>query len=243
VSTTTSPTGQPDNVSVYRRIRLILDFFGFQEGGIAIVQSCILDANSNAYIPSCDIRTARVVATLFRSIGLEEATDYVTVPDREIVLPDSSLRPEFVDLNMVLLCGPKRNYLTGQVLQNSPILRYSMYVDQETGNNVLYDRATNTPLLPTRDLPANQQLPGVDLMKEGHDFGLIMSVPLTSSPSHTAVVLAGVHGAGTLGAAMVLSDVEQLGELCRRRRNGVIQEVVIAHYRGHIENVVDVRLL
>src|SRR6202035_4294334 len=97
------------------------------------------------------------------------------------------------------------------------------------GSNVLRDTLRGgQPLLASRELP----LPA----SEGDfDYGLLASLPNPYNQSRRVVLLAGIHGTGTVGAAQFLSTDKGLQEAARRRQSHVVSELVKASYDGDIE--------
>jgi hypothetical protein len=195
----------------------VVDFFGPRDSKILIVHTAILDPSRKAYnFPSCDTRASRAIARLFDSTGMSEGKDFQIISEVEYkagYVPNSS------DCNLVLLCGPKRNSLVSEVLGLTPFLRYQLS-RSPTGENVLFDKERNSRFESSRDLEQSSPV-----SNGNYDFGLLLSIPNPLSPNTRLVVLSGIHGTGTLGAALFVSDPSRLASLCRRRRKGIVQEV------------------
>jgi len=162
-------------------------FFGIGRAPIRIIHSSVYDPPENAYnYPATDTRAARELVQLFESMQMREGVDFTVEPDRRIT-NTSLLRED----NTVLLCGPARNGLSADLLGRTD-LRYQMHATR--GVNVLTDtQRPNVRYLPSRELP----LPPT----RSFDYGLIASFPHPGNSERRVVVLAGIHGTGTVGAA------------------------------------------
>jgi hypothetical protein len=207
-----------ERVTRLRGRRTIRAVFGLR-GKSLIIHSAIHDTERRAYAyPSCDTRVARIVAALFDSLSLKEGVDFAIGPDIHYSSPDGGIATAR-GANLVLICGPKRNAMTRFVLQKTPDLRYQLTVDPKSGENALYDRHLGDFLVPR--WPAATGIPG------GQDYGLIQAFPNPFSLNNTVVIIAGVHGAGTLAAGQWLSEANNLAELARRKRAKIIETVVV----------------
>lgn len=229
-------------IDIYRnrkRNKFVVEFFGIKKGiRTRIVHSSIFDTARNAYsLPACDMRVTSSVVSLLESMDLKEGIDFVINADTELMDANNDFIPEVMQENLILICGPKRNKLTAKMLDRLPSLHYQLSKDQND-NNVIYDSIRGTYLISSQDMNINSN----QAILAGHDFGIIISTPDPANNNRNIVVLAGIHGSGTLGAGMFISNTDNLRELCRRRQNGLIQEVVAANYKGHLDNVVNVKL-
>lgn len=231
-----------DKFKKARRSKTIIEFFNITQSHTLVIHSAILDETRQAYaFPYCDTRVSRIIASLFESIGKKEGIDFTIVPDVDLLLADGSIEPTIMDKNLVLICAPKRNRIAKHILSKSPKLRYQIETDETTGQNVFFDELRQTFLISSQDVkyPEKQnQMPVLD----GYDYGLIASMPNPFNLSKNVVIFAGIHGSGTLGAGMFIDDENSRSELCRRRKNGVIQELIIAKYKGGIEKVFETSL-
>jgi hypothetical protein len=199
-----------------RAVRL---FFG-TPGKIIIIHSAILDTSDGppSYnYPATDARAARTLVALFKSVGLREGVDFTVHPDRsDRQLPLDKLW----DFNIVLLCGPARNTIFAKVAELLP-MRYAMTVGSD-GGNALVDRSRRQQLQSSRQRNKPTASP--------YDYGLVASLPNPNNPSRRLVILAGIHGTGTVGAAEFVSDLSSLRILNDRRSRETISEVVRVDY-------------
>ncbi|HTG35113.1 MAG TPA: hypothetical protein VLB76_19525 [Thermoanaerobaculia bacterium] len=209
----------------------IKDFFGLKSAQVLIVHSAVLDASRQAYnLPSCDTRAARVIAHLLETAGRIEGKSFLILPEGDFTSRFGQL-VDAADYDLVFLCGPKRNHLVSEVLLMAPHLRYQLSCSPETGDNVLFDRERNSQLVSSRDLSSE----AATTAHVAYDFGLLLSMPSPLNMDRQLVILAGIHGTGTLGAAEYLSDPDNVRSLCRRRQHGIVQEVVRAEYKADPE--------
>ncbi|BCB91032.1 hypothetical protein Psuf_083450 [Phytohabitans suffuscus] len=151
-------------------------------------------------------------------MGLREGQDFTIHPDR----PDRQLPlDELSGLNVILLCGPARNAIFDKVAAILP-MRYSMTVGND-GRNVLMDRRREQRMLSSRQA-------GDSAMGPAHDWGLVASLPSPFNLGKRLVVLAGVHGTGTVGAAEFVADLSNLRTLIGKREGETVSEVVRVDY-------------
>jgi hypothetical protein len=223
-----------------RRVRAFRDFFG-TSGHLLVIHSAVLDelntdnyasaeGNSVYNYPATDIRAARILARLFESVGLKEGSDFSILPDIKVKV-DHGLW----ESNLVLLCGPARN----KVLRDlSPAIRmrYVMEVNPR-GSNVLKDmHRGGQEMLASRELPDR-------LVGENFDYGLVASLPNPNNHTKQLVVLSGIHGTGTVGAAQLIATDGELRKMASRRKDLVVSEVVQALYDSDIETPAKLRLV
>ncbi len=222
-----------------REVRL---FFGFS-GPVVVIHSAIPDASDNDIsatkvvtysYPATDTRAARVLTTLFESVGLREGTDFTIHPDRpDRVLPK---KDKLSDLNIVLLCGPARNSVFEKVATTLP-MRYSMttVIDE---NNVRKNKLTDQ--LREENMTSSRERPNGTV----YDYALVASIPNPDNHSKRIVILAGIHGTGTVGAAEFVADLRNLQLLGSRRKSDVISEVLRVDYdKTDIETPTRIRLV
>jgi hypothetical protein len=215
-----------------RRRNAFCDFFG-SSGHLVVIHSAVLDepSSNSAGVsagypvynyPATDIRATRLLVRLFESVGLKEGNGFTILPDIRVKIDDS-----LWDNDIVLLCGPARNHVFRELC---PVIkmRYTMEVDVH-GANVLRDTLRGgQQLLASREL--------TQPTSEGDfDYGLLASLPNPYNQSRRLVVLAGIHGTGTVGAAQFLSSGKGLQEISQRRRNHVVSELLKTPYGGDIE--------
>jgi hypothetical protein len=202
-----------------RTVRL---FFGLP-GHVVIIHSAIADrSDGNGVVsysyPATDTRAARTLTTLFESVGLREGRDFTIRPDR----PDRALPVDKLsDLNIVLLCGPARNGVFEKVAATLP-MRYSMTVTNDRKNK-LVDQRREQELRSSREINADPNGPA-------YDCALVASLPNPNNHSKRIVILAGIHGTGTVGAAEFVADLRNLRILDSRRNRNTISEVIRVDY-------------
>lgn len=222
-----------------RRRNAFSDFFGSSDH-LLVIHSAVLDepTSNSAGVPvdypvynypATDIRATRFLARLFESVGLKEGDGFTILPDIRVKI-DGSLW----DNDIVLLCGPARNHVF-RALGPDIRARYIMEVDAN-GSNVLKDTLrSGQQLFASRELPQPTS--------EGDfDYGLLASLPNPRNPSRRVVILAGIHGTGTVGAAQFLAVGKGLQEVSKRRDGQVVSELVKASYDGDIETPTGLRL-
>src|SRR5262249_51963958 len=159
-----------------------------------ILHTAVLDASRHAYnLPSCDTRASHAIARLLEIAGRLEGKSFDILPEADFTARYGDLAAAS-DFDLVLLCRPKRNPLVVELLRITPHLRYQLTRSLETGENILYDRSRNSHLVSSRD--AGTQ----DSDTTPYDFGLILSMPCPLNIDRQLVVLAGIHGTGTLAA-------------------------------------------
>jgi hypothetical protein len=208
----------------------------------------ILSESSNAdqiFIPISKLisLSKRRVANMLEMVGMKEGHDFRITPESDCLTPKGVVDPEVLKYNLVLLGGPKRNKVTHEILKRSAKLRYDMQLDS-TGENRFYDRVAKHEFRASRDDPVHS---GIDDNSYdgsvGCDYGLIMSMPNPLHLDRGVLLLAGIHGPGTAGAALYISDRSHLAELCRRRKGGIIQEAVCVKHSAGADRIIEVSLI
>ena len=218
----------------------IREFFNISASSIVIVHSAIFDESRCAYnFPSCDSRSSRIISKLFESVKMTEGQDFSITYADQFVNNNQTVKKEIWENDLILLCSPKRNPVTGVVIESIPNARYKLFVDENTNETIIFDNERNERLVSSRD---NNAYDNTD-NHQGYDFGLILNMKNPHNILKSITILAGIHGAGTLGAAMFLSDPNNLSELNKRRNNGIIQEIVRAEYSGENENLTTIKLV
>jgi len=221
------------------RARDVINLFGLRTGPVTIVHSVIYDDRRNAYnFPSSDSRASRIIAQLLDNANRQEGRDFSIVPESEVLI-GGQVDPRIWQKNLVLLCGPKRNAAVAEALDKLPHdLSYTMSVDPISDRNILSDRRRNHPLRSSLEDPELEAT-----VTDRYDFGLILSAKDVIHPDATVTILAGIHGTGTLGCAIFLSEARNIRELLRRRRSGIISEAVRVDYGEHTESIIGVKLV
>jgi hypothetical protein len=223
-----------------RRVRAFHDFFG-TSGHLLVIHSAVLDelspdndasavGHSVYNYPATDIRATRFLARLFETVGLKEGVDFNILPDIK-VKEDQDLW----DKDLVLLCGPARNRVMRD-LSSAIRIRYTMEADED-GSNILKDmHRGGQQMLASRELtrPTNDG---------NFDYGLLASLPNPNNHNRRLVILAGIHGTGTVGAAQFVAMDGELLKLTMKRKDQVVSEVVQALYDGDIETPTSLRLV
>jgi len=229
-----------DSYRIKKRNKFVVDFFGLKnKKKTRIVHSVIFDNIRNAYaFPMCDAKVTSIVVGLLESIGLREGEDFAVNSDIDLIKPDGEFKAEVMEDNLILICGPKRNKLTAKMLNRLPKIHYELSESSDKSRNIIYDIVRNSELISTQD-SGNVSTSGTLI---GHDFGLIVSASDQVNMNRNIVVLAGIHGSGTLGAGIFIEKLDNIRELCGRRKQGLIQEVVVANYKGHMDNITNVNL-
>jgi hypothetical protein len=216
--------------------RSIGEFFGPPGGKIVIVHSAIFDEAEQAYnYPATDTRAARILAGLFEDVKLQEGVDFIILPDRQVGSEDLL----WVN-NIVLLCGPARNSCFRVVAPTVDDMRYKMEVTPDGRGNLLMDSLRGTRILSSRQ----QELESIanNASNTNFDYGLIASIPNFRNIEKRVVILAGIHGTGTVGAAQFVASLENLKTLNGRRDRELVCEIVRVGYDNDIETPTRIQL-
>jgi hypothetical protein len=225
---------------IARIYRLDRTLGGGRRRKILILHSAIFDTERAAYnYPAADTRAARMIAKTLEEVGLIEGRDrdFQIAPARDYITDDGQLASELGNYDLVLICSPKRNQISGAALKTLKSPRYTMDLDANLNRAVLFDTVIKRTLAASRD----------DIVAAGDekfDYGLLA---WTANPKNTerhALVIAGTHGAGTIGAALVISSGghDRMRALLRARDGEakVNQVLVQAHYEQSVEDVVKI---
>jgi hypothetical protein len=234
-----------DFVVKLRRNRAFLRFLNFPKGEIIIVHSALFDPSRASYnYPSCDMISARRIANLLESAGMKEGLDFKVTPEANCLESDGSVNPGMLNHNLILLGGPKRNKVTLDVLQRAAKLRFQMGLDN-SGENQLYDDATKNYLISSRDDPDHYHQANASSTDQSieYDYGLIWSM---NNPHHLyqrILLLAGIHGPGTIGTVTYISSSDNLATLSLKREGGVIQAVIQTKYIANTDDIKEISLI
>jgi hypothetical protein len=202
--------------------RAVRSFFGAPTH-ICIVHSAVHDPPPvDAWnYPATDMRAARKLVTLFERVGLKEGTHFSVSPDKDLVI-DAALWAN----NIVLICGPAKNAVFKDLVSVLST-RYKLTVKpgatSRDDSNILTDTMTATSLSSSRQLAGP---PG----PIGHDYASIASLPNPRNASRRIVILAGIHGVGTVGATDFVADLKRLRSLEQKRVNGTISVAAKVEY-------------
>lgn len=216
-------------------------FFG--EGRrFLIIHSAIFDEDESAWnYPATDTKAARRLARMFESVGLREGKDFDIAPARWVKDNDND-KYSLTGKNLVLLCGPVRNEIFRRFMPNERTLAYSMVVERDDKGkeiNVLKDQFGN------QFRSSRQAGPGVN--GEEFDWAIVSSFPSPRDSSLRIVLLAGVHGTGTVGAAEQVSELTKLKEIMGKPKavkgKAISRKLRVEYAKGDIETPTDVKLV
>jgi hypothetical protein len=216
-------------------------FFG--EGRrFLIIHSAIFDKDESAWnYPATDTKASRRLARMFESVGLREGKDFDIAPARWVKDNDND-KYSLAGKNLVLLCGPVRNEIFRRFMPNERTLAYSMVVgrdDEGKEINVLKDQFGN------QFRSSRQAGPGEN--GEEFDWAIVSSFPSPRDSSLRIVLLAGIHGTGTVGAAEQVSELTRLKEIIGKpkavRGKAISRKLRVEYTKGDIETPTDVKLV
>jgi hypothetical protein len=205
--------------------RAFRNVFGPRPARIRIIHSSVFDDDENAYnYPATDTRAARHLAQFFESMRLREGADFVIEPDRRVHVGETLWND-----NIVLLCGPARNELCLDLITRSTVRHKLLLSDAKKMNVLIDEKIPDAQYLASRELPP-------EMNSESFDYGLIASFPNPYNSLRRIVVLAGIHGTGTVGAVEFICHPENLEYINQRLTNGQVSKVVKVHYEnGDVE--------
>jgi hypothetical protein len=112
-----------------------------------------------------------------------------------------------------------------------------MDVAPDTRRNILTDTVANVQLKSSRELAPETE------STSGYDFGLVASAPSSHNAARRIVVLAGIHGTGTVGAAEFVCAVDSLELLNARRSREVVSQALRVNYEADIETPTQITLI
>ena len=228
--------------------RTLGQFFGLPDATVTIVHGAIYDRERQALnYAAADPRSARAIASLFNRFHMREGKDFEIVSEadpredqegKEVEVLSNSDVSQYEglwDRNVVLIGGPRRNPVLDSVLPHLTALPFEMKFDRTTRQTLLTDVHRHQQLKGSRDNPEH---------KNGgtYDYGLIASVPNPRNPMRRLVIVAGIHGIGTVGAAQFVAQVDNLKTLKRRAKNGVVAVPLLVRYKPGNENPVSYEL-
>lgn len=223
-----------DRRSLKKSIR---EFFG-QGKNFLIIHSAIND-NGEWNYPATDTKAARRLATMFEAAGLREGEHFHIGPAKWVNDP---LHPAFrlEANNLVLLCGPARNGIFRRFVSAESGHKYYMTFDETDPNktiNVLMDR-TGTRFRSSRE--GSPRTNG-----EHYDQALVSSFPNPGDASFRVVLLAGIHGTGTVAAAEQVSDTSKLKDIIAKHTDGttIVCRLDVVYDPKDIETPCDVKVM
>ncbi|MDH4483234.1 MAG: hypothetical protein QE279_11105 [Rhodoferax sp.] len=227
--------------TLHKRRKFAGQFFGCT-GAINIVHSAVFDAERGAYdLPACDTTGARYLSAMFERAGLIGDRHYFVNADVDLIRKDGTFPQDILESNLVLLCSPKRNKLTTKILASSNPRYQFCAADPNQPPRIIDMERGRDSLVATRDkLPVDSS---IDHTQQGYDFAIVSSFPNPFNHERVVVIIAGIHGTGTLGAARFVSTESSLSQLLARKHQKKIQEVLRVHYSGGYESIADVRLV
>jgi hypothetical protein len=201
--------------------RNIESLLGLTDRHVYVVHSAIFDTQRQAFnFPSCDARAARAVAHLLEKAGRVEGENFDVVSAEEFELLNGSIETGPA-VDVIAICGPKRNAVVASVLAKAAALRYRLNVDTD-GRSVLFDHEVGANIIGSN----NVNVDGLVMMGPGIDFGVFQSMPNPFNHSQRVTILAGRRGAGTAGVAQMLADPSNIAEICKRRKGDTVEELV-----------------
>jgi hypothetical protein len=220
-----------------RAMRNIESLFGLTDKHVYVVHSAIFDQQRQAFnFPSSDTRASRVVAQLLEKTGRSEFKDFEIVSAEEFERARGSIETG-PDVDVIAICGPKRNPIVASVLRKAPPLRYRLQVGED-GRSVLIDQELDTIISGSANVGSDMVLKG-----PGTDFGIIQAMPNPFNVNRHVTILAGLRGSGTAGVAQILSDASQLAAICKRRKHDIIEGLVKAVWIEKPEQLSSVSLV
>ncbi len=208
-----------------------------------VIHSAIFDDDESAWnYPATDTRASRRLARMFESVGLREGEDFDIAPATWVKDNDSG-KYSLAGRNLVLLCGPSRNEIFRRFMLDERMLPYSMVVghdDKGKPFNILKDQYG------TRFMSSRQSAPDPD--GQEFDWAIVSSYPNPRDSSFRIVLLAGIHGTGTVGAAEQVTQLAKLKEIIGRRPKDVRGKAIsrrlrVEYAKGDIETPTSVTLV
>ncbi len=212
--------------------KYIKEFFGLRGREIVICHTASVAAPHRPDIPLADVQAAYRLASFLEGTKIVAHHNIQVIPYFELLRPDGLIRDEFKNCNLLIIGGPRHNKAADMIFQKSHNLRYRMIFDPHAGTHYIQDTVTQNEIRSTSDS-----------VGQGRDFGLILSLPNPLNSSQHVVLLAGIHGSGTLGAERIVSNPKELKELCHSRRNGIIERILLADYSDNQLRVTQASLL
>lgn len=223
-----------DRRSLKKSIR---EFFG-PGRRFLIIHSAIND-NGEWNYPATDTKAARRLASMFEAAGLREGEHFNIGPAKWVNDP---LHPAFrlEANNLVLLCGPARNMIFRRFVSAEGGHKYYMTfeeIDHDKAVNVLMDR-TGTRFRSSREV-------GRRANGEDYDQALVSSFPNPADASLRVVLLAGIHGTGTVAAAEQVSDTGKLKDIIAKHTEGttIACRLDVVYDPKDIETPCDVKVM
>ena len=214
-----------DKVKEAIRNKPINLFFRSPKSKLLIIHSAIFDKDRNAYdYPACDTKAARLIASRLTKIGLNEGKDFRVVADADLLKDKSNYERMLKENDLIVLCSPKRNYITKMVLENLNNLRYQPVYDEQKKLNYIKDRLNNVDLISSEDKSERH------FNLECIDYGLLISAPNPFNVSKRVVIISGNHGEGTLGVAEYIQSDENVKKLLSREEQKKIEELIVVKY-------------
>lgn len=200
--------------------RHIETLFGLSSRFVSVVHSAVFDEERKQLnFPSSDMQAVRVIAHLLEHTGRMEGKDFEVVPAGEFERRQGSIQSG-PDVDVIAICGPKRNPVVRSLLGESLPFRYALRL--ENGKNVLIDRELNNSIEGTENFDNDTKV----WRGPGTDYGIIQS---TNNPFNSVcrvTVLAGLRGSGTAGVAQALMNPSNLAEICKRGKGNMFEALV-----------------
>lgn len=225
----------------YRR-RQLAAIFGKNSGKYYIVHSAIEDKERGAFdYPACDTTAARYIGSVFSKCGMSEDKHYYILPDTECLDRNGEPKDKIISENLICICSPKRNHLTKLVLEKSTYLRFHFDKDVSSGELVISDsKAPMMAYISSRDDSQHEETAGV---VSGYDYALVASLPNPYNHERRVLVISGIHGTGTQGAAKYFTEIENREAISSRKEKDVAEVIFKVSYAGQYESITKVVML
>lgn len=228
--------------------RRLGQFFGIPDARVTIVHGAIYDPERQAFnFAAADQQAARSIAELFNQFHLREGKDFdITFePDprsdtgvavAELSEVETARYQRLWSRNVVLIGGPRRNAVLDSLAPHLKSLALQITLERSSRKTLLYHTKLHQQLVPPRDDPSKGN-------GESYDYALVASLPNPHNLNRRLVILAGIHGTGTLAAGGYVSNLENLTMLNKRARNRIIAEGLVAKYEPGDERPTSVELI
>jgi hypothetical protein len=227
--------------------RSLGQFFGIPDTPVTIVHGAIYDEGRKAFnFAAVDQEAAKLVADLFQQFHLREGKDYEIIyePDprsdageavAELSSADTARYERLWKRNLVLIGGPRRNAVLDSLVPHLGTLPLQISLDRKSRKTILRHVKMEHQLTPSRD---DSRKPDGD----NYDYAIVASLPNPHNAQHRLVILAGVHGTGTIAAGRFVSKLDNIKLLNKQVRDGVIAEALKARFDPPKESPTDVDL-
>lgn len=188
------------------------EFFGKNKLKTYIIHSVTDDQDRRARsYPAVDMQVVRIVSRILKSLGKVEDKNYFVMDSKEFLASHSGSENPW-ECNLICICGPILNRVTRMIYEEKKPkgLRYTMGITETVDKrlvNIIRDEAMKTALQSSWETPesiSNKLIGKYD--NDGYDMGVVQSFINPLNDRSRVVMIAGIHGAGTLGASLALRD-------------------------------------